>query len=101
MGYVKVASVTDIPEGKIKEFEVNGESIIIINLNGKFYAYRNECSHMELELTDSEIEGNILTCPWHGAKFNIETGEAVQLPASEPLEKYELKIEDDSIFIKI
>jgi 3-phenylpropionate/trans-cinnamate dioxygenase ferredoxin subunit len=56
---------------------------------------------MELELTDAEIEGEILTCPWHGAQFDIKTGEVVRLPASEPLEKYEIKVEGGKIFIKI
>ncbi len=99
--FIEVASVDQIENGKLKVFDVNGESIILINLNGEFYAYKNQCSHMELELTDAEIEGEILTCPWHGAQFDIRTGEVVRLPASEPLEKYKIKVEDGKIFIKI
>jgi nitrite reductase/ring-hydroxylating ferredoxin subunit len=99
--FIEVASVDQIKNGELKVFDVNGESIILINLNGQFYAYKNQCSHMELELTDAEIEGEILTCPWHGAQFDIKTGEVVRLPASEPLEKYEIKVEGGKIFIKI
>jgi 3-phenylpropionate/trans-cinnamate dioxygenase ferredoxin subunit len=99
--FIEVASVVQIKNGELKVFDVNGESIILINLNGQFYAYKNQCSHMELELTDAEIEGEILTCPWHGAQFDIKTGEVVRLPASEPLEKYEIKVEGGKILIKI
>jgi len=99
--YIEIANINDVRSGELKVFDVNGESIILINLDGEFFAYKNQCSHMELELSDAEIEGEILTCPWHGAQFNIRTGDVVRLPASEPLEKYEVKVEGDKIFIKI
>lgn len=99
--YIELASVDEIKNGELKVFNVNGESIILINLNGEFFAYRNQCSHMELELNDAEIDGEILTCPWHGAQFNIRTGDVVRLPASEPLEKYEVKVENGKILLKI
>ncbi len=100
-GYIEIARVEEIKSGELKVFEVNGESIILINLNGEFFAYKNQCSHMELGLDDSEIDGEILTCPWHGAQFNIRTGDAVRLPASAPLERYEVKVQDGKIFVKI
>lgn len=99
--YIEVASTSEIKNGELKSFNVNGESIILINLDGEFFAYKNQCSHMEFELDDAEIEGEILTCPWHGAQFNIRTGDVVRLPASEPLEKYEVKVENGKIFVKI
>ncbi len=99
--YIEIARTSDVKNGELKVFEVNGESIILINLNGEFFAFKNQCSHMELELNDAEIDGEILTCPWHGAQFNIRTGDVVRLPASEPLEKYDVKIEGDKIYIKI
>ncbi len=99
--YVELANVNEIKNGELKVFDVNGESIILINLNEEFFAYKNQCSHMELELNDAEIEGEILTCPWHGAQFNIRTGDVVRLPASEPLEKYEVRVENGKIFVKI
>ncbi len=99
--YVEIAKTDDVKNGELKVFEVNGESIILINLNGEFFAFKNQCSHMELELDEAEIDGEILTCPWHGAQFNIRTGDVVRLPASEPLEKYDVKVKDGKIYIKI
>ncbi|MCS7230166.1 MAG: non-heme iron oxygenase ferredoxin subunit [Candidatus Kryptonium sp.] len=99
--YIQIAKIDEIKNGELKVFEVNDESVILINLNGEIFAYKNQCSHMELELNDAEIDGEILTCPWHGAKFDIRTGAVVRLPASQPLEKYEVKVEGDKIFIKI
>ncbi len=99
--YIELANVNEIKNGELKVFDVDGESIILINFNGEFFAYKNQCSHMEFELSDAEIEGEILTCPWHGAQFNIRTGDVVRLPASEPLEKYEVKVENGKILVKI
>ncbi len=99
--YIELANVNEIKNGELKVFDVDGESIILINLNGEFFAFKNQCSHMELELNEAEIEGEILTCPWHGAQFNIRTGDVVRLPASEPLEKYEIKVENGKILVKI
>jgi 3-phenylpropionate/trans-cinnamate dioxygenase ferredoxin subunit len=100
-GYIRVGKTSDIPDGQLRVFDVNGESIIVVNINGEFFAFRNECSHMELDLTDSEIDGEVLTCPWHGAQFNIRTGDVVRLPASEPLERYDIMVDGDDIFVKI
>lgn len=99
--WVSVAKKSDIPEGKTAVFTVEGKEIAISYVNGQFYAYENACTHMDLPLDEGEIEGTVIQCPHHGAKFDLTTGAAVQLPAAAPLEMYKVKVEGDEIKIEV
>jgi nitrite reductase/ring-hydroxylating ferredoxin subunit len=78
--YVEVAKVDEIPSGNMKHVEFNGNEIMIANLDGKFYALNDRCSHTNAPLSMGHIQGNIVTCPMHGARFDITTGEKVSDP---------------------
>jgi 3-phenylpropionate/trans-cinnamate dioxygenase ferredoxin subunit len=97
--FEKVAKVSDIQPGEIKSFVVGNEMVAICNDNGNFYAFIDECSHQALPLSDGLLEGKTITCAYHGAEFNIDTGEALCLPAVDDIETYEVKVEDDDIYI--
>ena len=71
--YVEVAKVDEIPSGKMKHVEVNGKEIMIANLDGKFYALNDWCSHTNAPLSIGNIQDCIVTCPMHGARFDITT----------------------------
>lgn len=98
--WVTVAKKSDIPEGKTGVFTVEGREIAISYVNGGFYAYVNSCSHMELPLDEGTIEGTVIECPHHGAKFDLRTGEVVQMPAAAPIEIYNVRVEGDDIKIE-
>lgn len=97
--FEKVAKVSDIQPGEIKSFVLGNEMVAICNTDGKFYAFIDECSHQTLPLSDGLLEGKTITCAYHGAEFNVETGEALCLPAVDGIETYEIKIEGDNIYI--
>jgi nitrite reductase/ring-hydroxylating ferredoxin subunit len=78
--YIEVAKVNEISSGKMKHVENNGKEIMIANLNGKFYALNDRCSHTNAPLSMGNIQGNIVTCPMHGARFDITTGRKVSDP---------------------
>jgi len=96
---VKVAKISDIPPGEIRSFVVEGEVIAICHVNGKFYAIKDECTHMEYPLSEGTLDEETITCAWHGAKFNVRTGEVLAMPAFEPVETYEIKVEGDDIYV--
>jgi nitrite reductase/ring-hydroxylating ferredoxin subunit len=98
---VKIANKNDILVGEMRSFSIEGEPILICNINNEFYAMRDVCSHMEFELSTGLLEGETLTCSWHGAKFNAKTGQVLRLPAVEPLQMYETKLEGEDIYVKI
>ena len=78
--YIEVAKVDEIPFGKMKHVELNGKEIMIANLDGKFYALNDRCSHTNAPLSMGNIQGNIVTCPMHEARFDVMTGKKVSDP---------------------
>jgi nitrite reductase/ring-hydroxylating ferredoxin subunit len=76
--YVEVAKVDEMPSGIL--LELNGKEIMIANLDGKFYALNDRCSHTNAPLSMGHIQGNIVTCPMHGARFDITTGKKMSDP---------------------
>ena len=77
MQYVKLAGVDDVKPGEKKKFVLNNKAILLINVDGAFYALDNRCPHMGGSLGDGDLEGVTLTCPRHGAKFDVRTGKSV------------------------
>lgn len=108
MGFVKIGKVSEFKSGSMKKFEFEGKEILVSNIKGKFYAINNKCTHRNGDLSNGKLEGNVVTCPKHGSKFDVTTGKAVSGPKI-PLiklkindeEKYEVKIEGEDILVKI
>ncbi|MGQ0794204.1 MAG: non-heme iron oxygenase ferredoxin subunit [Deltaproteobacteria bacterium] len=99
--FVKVAKAAEIPLGGVKSFVAEGEIIAVCNAGGVFYAVRDECSHMDYPLSDGELEGETITCLYHGAKFCLKTGGALSLPAVEGIETFEVRVEGDDLYVLI
>ena len=94
-----VAKVSEIPPGNSKTVEVDGEWIAIFNVGGTFYATSDTCSHAQASLAEGSVEDHVVTCPLHGAKFDLKTGKALCMPAVSPIFTYLIKIEGDEIKI--
>ncbi|MGA2790456.1 MAG: Rieske 2Fe-2S domain-containing protein [Candidatus Bathyarchaeia archaeon] len=73
-GWLEVANVDEIPLGTMKHVEVNDREIAIANVNGKFYAIDDRCGHASARLSSGGLRGNIVTCPLHGAQFDVTSG---------------------------
>ena len=85
----------------MKEFKLpNGKEIAIFNLNDKFFATDLYCSHEKVSLCDGFINGDSIECPLHQGVFKISTGEVLESPPTEKIQAYEVKIEDNYIFVK-
>ena len=98
--YVKVADTKDIQPSQMKEVEVNGEKICLANVEGKYYAIGNVCTHLGGPLAQGKLEGHEVQCPWHGSRFDIRTGKVSRPPAMRSESTYEIKVEDDNILVK-
>jgi len=99
--FQKVAKTSEIIDGEVVPFYVDGVGIAICNINNNYYAFRDECSHQTFTLSDGDIEGDNIVCQYHGAEFNIKSGQAMCLPATDPIEVYELKVDGDDILVKV
>jgi len=99
--FVKVAETAGFEPGMIKHAAVAGRSIAVANVDGSFYAIDSECTHRGGPLAEGELEGETLTCPWHGAQFNVKTGEAVRFPAGLDVSRYDVKIEGNDVLVEV
>ena len=98
--FVKVADVNDIRPSNMKAVEVDGEKICVVNIEGKYYAIGNVCTHVGGPLDEGTLEGYEVECPWHGSKFDIRTGEPTRPPARRPEPTYQVKVENNNVFIR-
>ncbi|MCI0692749.1 non-heme iron oxygenase ferredoxin subunit [candidate division KSB1 bacterium] len=99
--FVKVASASELAPGAAKQVEVNGKTIALFNLDGNYYAIDNTCTHRGGPLAEGFIEGESLTCPWHGAQFNIKTGDVVGPPAAKSVTKYNVRVQGDDVEVEV
>src|ERR687888_252 len=99
-GFVKVADTQDVQPSQMKSVEVGSETICIANVNGKYYAIGNVCTHEGGPLADGMLEGYEVECPWHQSRFDVRTGEVISPPASESEPTYEIKVDGNSILVK-
>ncbi len=82
---VRVCTIQEISEGTAKMVKVEGKPIAIFNINGKFYATDETCPHEGGPLSSGFIEGENVSCPWHGATFHIMSGRTLEPPAGEKM----------------
>lgn len=99
--FIKIAAIDEIPPGQAKLVEVAGNEIALFNIGGQFHALDNSCTHVGGPLCEGEISGSEVTCPWHGAVFDIASGRVLGPPAVEPVNHYNLRIENGNIEIEV
>lgn len=75
------------------------KAFLLVKWHGTIHAFNNNCPHENLPLTGAEIEGDVIICPHHGARFCIKNGEVMSPPAFEDLETFPVKIDNDIIYI--
>ena len=80
--FIDASEVKDIPPGKLKHVEIQEKEILIANSDGKVYALCDRCSHMNAPLSMGTLNGKVVTCPMHGARFDVTTGKKVGEPMS-------------------
>jgi 3-phenylpropionate/trans-cinnamate dioxygenase ferredoxin component len=100
-GFTRVASQADVMPGSALRIEVDGTAICIVNTEGSFYAMRDNCSHKDFPLSEGEVLGHRLTCAWHGAAFDVTTGNALSLPAIKPVKTYDVAVEDGGVWVRM
>jgi 3-phenylpropionate/trans-cinnamate dioxygenase ferredoxin subunit len=101
MALVKVAETADIPAGKCKRVLVKRRPIAVFNCGGEYFAIDDTCTHDEASLAGGEVDGCVVTCPLHGAQFDIKTGEALSLPAATPVETYKVTLDGTAIMVEV
>jgi nitrite reductase/ring-hydroxylating ferredoxin subunit len=99
--YVQVAGADDLKSGTMKSFDVEGVSILVVNLDGRYYAIGNKCTHIGGDLSKGQLEGKTVKCPRHGSQFDVTTGNRIVGPAKNNVPVYKVKVEGKSLSIEI
>src|SRR6266540_880717 len=95
--WLKVEKKENVPEGEKISATLDGVDVLVANVGGGYRAIGSVCTHEGGPLADGDLYDGIVTCPWHGSEFDVETGEAVTPPAAEPETVYEVRVEGDEI----
>ncbi len=98
---IKVAEKKSVFSGQPLAIEVKGKRIALFLVDGQYYAIDDECTHASGPLSEGSVEGKVVTCPWHGATFDICTGAVLGEPAYEGVKSYPVHLEGDDIKIEI
>jgi 3-phenylpropionate/trans-cinnamate dioxygenase ferredoxin subunit len=103
MATVRVASLTDVPEGEGHGVKLDGHPIALFKVGERVFAMDDICSHAHAFLSEGDVDDDDLTveCPRHGSTFELETGKPTTLPATLPVRVYPVTLEGDDILIEV
>ncbi len=98
---IKVGEAKDIPQGAGLAVYLEGRSVALFNVGGTFYAIDDTCTHAGGSLSEGELDGTVVTCPLHGARFDVTSGEVLRPPAAEDVSRYDVRVEGGKVKIEI
>lgn len=101
MGFVKLASTSDVKPNEMIGVDVKGQKILLANVDGKYYAIGDICMHRGCQLSKGKLEGEKVTCPCHGSVYNVKTGDFLKGPTTKGEPTYELKVENNQIMANL
>ena len=101
MPFTKVATLSEIQPGMGKQVDVGGRKIALFNIEGKVFAIDDTCTHRGGPLHEGTVANGVVTCPWHGAQFDLATGNVVSPPARTGEKSYPVQIVGDEVQIDI
>ncbi len=102
MAKVVVGKTSEVQDGKLMHITAGGKEIVVTKLDGNYYAMDNVCAHAGADLHEGELNNNELTCPWHGARWDIKTGNLISFPQKlKPLQSHKISIEKDTLYVEI
>ena len=99
-GFVKLATLEDIPPGSAKEVEHDGRIYALFNVKGRITAIDGLCPHQGGPLADGHLEGDCVSCPWHGWEFDVRTGKS-SMGSAMKQQVFNVKIEGSEILVQI
>ena len=98
--WIKVATAGDLKPGDVKQVHAGDNPLCLANVEGEFLGTTDICSHEYVNLSEGWLEDDEIECPQHGSKFSMRTGEVLNAPATQPIAVYDVKVEDDDIYVR-
>jgi nitrite reductase/ring-hydroxylating ferredoxin subunit len=100
-GWVRAAARSDLAEGEVLGVEVAGRSIALYATDEGIFATDNICTHAYACLSDGWLDGDVIECPLHAARFDIRTGKVLDPPATDDLKTYPVRVVGDEIQVRL
>jgi nitrite reductase (NADH) small subunit/3-phenylpropionate/trans-cinnamate dioxygenase ferredoxin subunit len=97
--FSKACAVSDVAPGTAKLVAVDGKEIALFNVDGTFYALDNECPHRGGPLGEGDLEGCIVTCPWHAWQYDVRSGESITDDLK--VARYDVKVEGSDVLVAV
>jgi nitrite reductase/ring-hydroxylating ferredoxin subunit len=99
--WVDVGSSGELGDGEMNSYTAGVRQVAIANIEGDIHAWDDTCTHQGCSLAEGELDGTIVECPCHGSQFDILTGEAVQGPATEPVDVFEVREAEGQLQVRL
>ncbi len=99
--YIEIAPLAELPGGERLFVEVGGKPIVVFNVAGQLFAIADRCSHDDGPVGEGDLDGYTITCPRHGAQFDIRSGRVLQMPAVVDIPAYPVQVRDGMIYLGI
>ncbi len=100
MAKTKVVETSDLAPGQCRVVQVDGKAIALYNVDGKFYATDNTCLHRGGPLGEGDLDGKIVTCPWHGWQYDVTTGTTAMNPSIK-VQSFPVSVEGSGVFVEL
>ncbi len=100
MARISVAKISDVPSGEGRVVDAGGKTLALFNVGGTYYAIDNTCAHRGGPLGEGELDGTIVTCPWHGWRWDVTTGANANNPAIK-VPCFPVMVEQGEIFVEL
>lgn len=97
---IKVGTRSDLAPGKCRMVEVDGRVFALFNVDGTYYATENTCPHSGGPLGEGDLDGSVVTCPWHGWQFDVTTGECL-IRGNVRIGAFDVRVEGDDLFVEV
>ena len=99
--WLKVAQTQEVPEGQVRVVEAKGQKLALSRVGGELFAVQDLCTHDNGPLGEGTLDGDLIECPRHGARFSVKTGQPVTLPAVLPVKTYPVRVTGIEIFVQV
>jgi 3-phenylpropionate/trans-cinnamate dioxygenase ferredoxin subunit len=99
--FVRVCAAADVPDPGKQVFEVGDRFVVVVHLDGEWFALEDACTHDGGPLGEGRLEGFCIVCPRHGARFDLRTGAAMSMPAVRATPRHEVKIENGAVLVRV
>ncbi len=99
MAFREIAKINELTEGQPKVFLLDERRVALCKRGSEILAFDDVCTHDDGPLAEGVLEGDVIECPRHGAKFNIRTGVVLSMPAPVPINTYAVKIDGDKVLV--